>query len=621
MIGRVVGTNYRIVEKIGEGGMGAVYRAVDQMLERDIAIKAIRPELSREPEIIERFRAEARTLARIHHSSIANVYSFFYEGEELFLAMEFVRGRSLSKVLASEGPIPWERAVALLATAMDGIQVAHDAGIVHRDLKPENLMVTDSGAIKVMDFGIARVMGSGHLTRTGLLVGTLRYMSPEQIRGEEVDGRTDVYALGAVLYEMLTGKPPFEGASDWAILRAQIEDTPRPPSEQIPLLPWWIDRAVLKALAKAPAERFQTVEEMRRTLIRQGETMPGRPAPARPASLEELPTVVTPPGPRTPTPPPVSPPPPPPPQPVLTPPPSAMPPAPPPIPPSAVSGPAQSSYRPVEIPRQGTSAGKLLAVAALVVVLLGAGGIVLWLSREKPAQVAQTDVPQQSPSTGTEPAANPASAPLQETRPQEVTKEPQEEEDAPVTVATKPPLAPAPRPSEQTVPPPTEPAPRYEPPAPAPSPEPASSTYAPAEEPPAAPDGGSMEEMKRLAGEVQAESAQLIDTYQAFLDAKDEAEQEITDDDELLQEHIEELAETAERFHKQLEGGGFIGRLRKRSGEDVIKVQQRGRDLNKRGEQVETLIAKVQPNPEVRQAWQSIRRKWRRMAQIAAGLR
>jgi serine/threonine-protein kinase len=626
MIGRVVGTNYRIVEKIGEGGMGAVYRAVDQMLERDIAIKAIRPELSREPEIVERFRAEARTLARIHHGSIANVYSFFYEGEELFLAMEFVRGRSLSKVLASEGPIPWERAVALLATAMDGIQVAHDAGIVHRDLKPENLMVTDSGAIKVMDFGIARVMGSGHLTRTGLLVGTLRYMSPEQIRGEEVDGRTDVYALGAVLYEMLTGKPPFEGASDWAILRAQIEDTPRPPSEQIPLLPWWIDRAVLKALAKAPAERFQTVEEMRRTLIRQGETMPGRPAPARPESLEELPTVVTPPSLRTPTPPPVSPLPPLPPQPVLTPP----PPAPPPIPPSALSGPAPSSYRPVEIPRQGTSAGKLLAVAAVVVVaLLGIGAAALWLTREKPAEVAQADAPgtlqRQTEPAGTEPAANPTSVPSQDAELPAVTTEPEEEEEAPVTVATKPPLAPTPRPPQQTAPPPTEPAPRYEPPAPEPSPEPAgepASTYSPpAVEEPAPSDGGSMEEMKRLAGEVQAESAQLIETYQAFLDAKDEAEQEITDDDELLQERIEELAETAERFHKQLEGGGFIGRLRKRSGEDVIKVQQRGRDLNKRGELVDALIAKVQPNPEVRQALQSIRRKWRRIAQIAASLR
>lgn len=621
MIDRVVGTNYRILEKIGEGGMGAVYRAVDQMLERDVALKAIRPELSQEPEIIERFRAEARTLARIHHSAIANVYTFFYEGEELFLAMEFVRGRPLSKVLASEGPIPWERAVALLATAMDGIQVAHDAGIVHRDLKPENLMVTEAGSLKVMDFGIARVMGSGHLTRTGLLVGTLRYMSPEQIRGEEVDGRADVYALGAVLYEMLTGRPPFEGASDWAILRAQIEDTPRPPSEKIPLLPWWIDRAVLRALAKEPAERFQTVEEMRRTLIRQGETMPGRPAPARHEALDELPTVVTPPGVRTPTPfpapapaatAPL-------PQPVPTPPP--VPSVPPPLPPGAVAGPAPGSYRPVEIamPRQGTSAGKLLAAAALVAVLLGIGAVALWLTRDRPAEVAQTRAPAESM------PANPAASLPQETVPPAGTTEPQQEEEAPAPVATKPAAAPVPRPSQQPAPPPPEPEPQEEPAAPLTSPEPveepaATSVPPPAEEP-AATDSGSMEEMRRLAGDLQTESAQLIDTYQAFLDAKDEADQEITDNDELLLEHIEELADTAERFHKQLEGGGFISRLRKRSGEDVMKVQQRSRDLDRRGEQVEALMGQVQPNPDVRQAWQSIRRKWKRMVQIAASLR
>src|SRR5215210_1356785 len=617
MIGRVVGTNYRIVEKIGEGGMGAVYRAVDQMLERDVAIKAIRPELSREPEIVERFRAEARTLARIHHSAIANVYTFFYEGEELFLVMELVGGRSLAKVLASDGPIPWERAVALLATAMDGIQVAHDAGIVHRDLKPENLMVTGAsgaGTIKVMDFGIARVMGTGHLTRTGLLVGTLRYMSPEQIRGEEVDGRADVYALGAVLYEMLTGRPPFEGASDWAILRAQIEDLPRPPSEKVPLLPWWIDRAVLKALAKDPAERFQTVEEMRRTLIRQGETMPSRPMPVYPGSMEELPTVIKPAASRTPTPLPIPPPAPPPPtQRVMTP-----PPVPPPLPPAAMSGmpvPASSSYRPVEIPRQGT-AWKRLAAAALVIVLLGVGSLLVWLSRDQPQEVVQSDVPAQTAAPNTGPAANPALPGPQDEVPAIDTTE---AEEAPATTTQSPSQAPRP------APPSPEPAPELQtepvsPPSDAAAEEPAATYAPPSAEPPAAEAGRPIEEMRQLAGDVQTESAQLIDTYQAFLDAKDEAEQEITDDDELLQENIEELADAAERFHKQLEGGGLIGRLRRR-GEDIVKIQQKGRDFDKRAEQVEAMLAKVQPNDEVRQAWQSIRRKWKRMAQIAAALR
>ncbi|HEX6863410.1 MAG TPA: serine/threonine-protein kinase, partial [Thermoanaerobaculia bacterium] len=196
MIDRVLGNSYRIVEKVGEGGMGAVYRAVDLMLDRDVAIKAIRPELAREPEIVERFRSEARLLARVSHPAIATIYSFFQDGDDLFLAMEFVRGRSLSRVLESEGALPWDQAVRLLSAAMEGIEVAHRAGIIHRDLKPDNLMIGEAGNVKVMDFGIARAAGSGHLTRTGLLVGTLRYMAPEQIQGEEADHRVDIYALG-----------------------------------------------------------------------------------------------------------------------------------------------------------------------------------------------------------------------------------------------------------------------------------------------------------------------------------------------------------------------------------------------------------------------------------------
>ena len=283
MIDRVIG-NYRIVEKVGEGGMGTVYRAVDLMLEREVAIKAIRPELSREPEIVERFRAEAKMLARLSHPAIATIYSFFVEGEDLFLAMEFVRGRSLSHLLQSAGPLPWERAVPLLAGALDGIDQAHRVGIVHRDLKSDNLMVSESGTVKVMDFGIARLIGSSRLTRTGLLVGTLHYMAPEQIRGEEVDRRTDVYALGAVLYEMLTGRVPFQGASDYAVLKAHVEENPAPPSAAMPGLPSWLDDAILKALAKAPAERFQTVEALRLFLLGQGSPAAAGPTLVMPAA-------------------------------------------------------------------------------------------------------------------------------------------------------------------------------------------------------------------------------------------------------------------------------------------------------------------------------------------------
>jgi eukaryotic-like serine/threonine-protein kinase len=296
MIDRVIG-NYRFVEKVGEGGMGTVYRALDVMLEREVAIKAIRPELSREPEIVERFRVEAKMLARLSHPAIATIYSFFVDGDDVFLAMEFVRGRSLSAVLQSAGPLPWERAVPLLAGALDGIEQAHRVGIVHRDLKSDNLMVTESGTVKVMDFGIARLIGSSRLTRTGLLVGTLHYMAPEQIRGEEVDRRTDVYALGAVLYEVLTGRVPFQGASDYAVLKAHVEEHPAPPSAAMPGLPSWLDQAILKALAKAPAERFQTVEELRLYLQGQGSPAAAGPTLVIPAAdqptLHMAPTVAS----------------------------------------------------------------------------------------------------------------------------------------------------------------------------------------------------------------------------------------------------------------------------------------------------------------------------------------
>jgi hypothetical protein len=296
MIERVVG-NYRIVEKLGEGGMGTVYKAVDLMLEREVAIKAIRPELTREAEIVERFHAEAKMLARVSHPAIATIYSFFVDGGDLFLAMEFVRGVSLSRLLQRDGPMAWEQAVPLLAVALDGIEQAHRAGIVHRDLKPDNLMITASGAVKVMDFGIARVIGSGRLTRTGLLIGTLRYMAPEQIRGEEVDRRTDVYALGTVLYEMVTGRVPFDGSSDYAVLKAQIEEIPTPPSAALPALPAWLDHAILRALAKEPEQRFQTVDEMRRFLLGQGSPLAAA-EPAMVVAIGDQPTLAREPTPR-----------------------------------------------------------------------------------------------------------------------------------------------------------------------------------------------------------------------------------------------------------------------------------------------------------------------------------
>jgi serine/threonine-protein kinase len=266
MIGSVVG-NYRVVEKLGEGGMGAVYKAVDLMLEREVALKFLRPEFAGRPELAERFRTEAVILARLNHPHIATLYGLSREGDQLFMVMEFVHGETLERLLERQGRVAPAAAVGWCCEVLEAMQYAHRRGVVHRDIKPANVMVTDEGGVKVMDFGIARVLGSAHQTRLGHVIGTACYMAPEQIRGQEVDGRTDLYALGIVLYQLVTGRTPFQGPDEFAIMTAQVTEAPVPPSRLIDGVPSWLDDAVLRALAKAPGDRFQSAADFRRTLL------------------------------------------------------------------------------------------------------------------------------------------------------------------------------------------------------------------------------------------------------------------------------------------------------------------------------------------------------------------
>jgi serine/threonine-protein kinase len=266
MINNVVGS-YKVLEKIGEGGMGAVYKGVDLMLEREVAIKALRPELARQPDVVERFRAEAVTLAKLNHPNIATLYSFLRQGDDYFMIMEFVRGETLDSVLQRSGSMPVDRAISLLCQALEGIDHAHKMGIIHRDIKPANMMLTQTGSIKVMDFGIARVLGTARLTRQGSVIGTVEYMSPEQVRGEETDARSDIYSLGILLYEMLAGRVPFSHPSEYALMKRQIEEPPAPPRDFQPDIPAAVEAAVLRALAKNPGDRFQTAAAMRTDLL------------------------------------------------------------------------------------------------------------------------------------------------------------------------------------------------------------------------------------------------------------------------------------------------------------------------------------------------------------------
>lgn len=266
MIGNTVG-NYKVLEKIGEGGMGAVFRGVDMMLEREVAIKVLRPELAVQPEIVERFRAEAVTLAKLNHPKIATLYSFFRHGDHFLMVMEFVRGQTLGDLISEQGAINYERAVPMFCQALEGIDHAHSLGIIHRDVKPGNMMVSASGTVKVMDFGIARVLGAARMTKAGHLIGTIEYMSPEQVRGQHTDARSDIYSSGIVLYELLTGRVPFSSDSEYDLMRSQIEQPPPPPRNFSAEIPEYIEAAILRALAKKPEERFETAGGFREALL------------------------------------------------------------------------------------------------------------------------------------------------------------------------------------------------------------------------------------------------------------------------------------------------------------------------------------------------------------------
>ncbi|MEZ5346235.1 MAG: protein kinase [Pyrinomonadaceae bacterium] len=256
MIGKIAG-NYKILSELGEGGVGMVYKGVDTMLDREVAIKVMRPELASQTSVVERFRSEAITLAKLNHPNIATLFSLFRDGDELYMVLEFVEGETLEDMLQRRGSLSPEEALPIFCQALDGINYAHELGIVHRDIKPSNMMLTTDGKLKVLDFGIARLLGSARMTRVGNIIGTLEYMSPEQVRGEETDARSDIYGLGMMLYEVLTGRLPFVFENEFALMKAHTEEMPAPPRQLNPDISEELEEAIMKAVAKDPAERFQ----------------------------------------------------------------------------------------------------------------------------------------------------------------------------------------------------------------------------------------------------------------------------------------------------------------------------------------------------------------------------
>ncbi|WP_238009719.1 Stk1 family PASTA domain-containing Ser/Thr kinase [Dactylosporangium sp. AC04546] len=288
---RLLGGRYQVGELLGYGGMAEVHRGRDLRLGRDVAIKTLRTDLARDATFQLRFRREAQNAASLNHPAIVAVYDTGEErgpaGEELpYIVMEFVNGRTLKEVLAAEGRLMPRRALEITADICAALEFSHRHGIIHRDIKPGNVMLTQTGQVKVMDFGIARALASGAttMTQTSAVIGTAQYLSPEQARGEPVDARSDVYATGCVIFELLCGHPPFVGDNPVSVAYQHVREDPRPPSNSNRDVTPDVDAVVLKALAKNPLNRYQSAAEMRADLMR---AAAGRPVSAPPVLTED----------------------------------------------------------------------------------------------------------------------------------------------------------------------------------------------------------------------------------------------------------------------------------------------------------------------------------------------
>ncbi|MEV0651265.1 Stk1 family PASTA domain-containing Ser/Thr kinase [Phytomonospora sp. NPDC050363] len=273
---RLLGGRYEVGGILGYGGMAEVHRGLDTRLGRDVAIKMLRVDLARDSTFQMRFRREAQNAASLNHPSIVAVYDTGEEREPgapnavPYIVMEYVPGRTLKELIVAEGPVGPRDACEITADICAALDFSHKHQIIHRDIKPGNVMITPTGEVKVMDFGIARAMASSQatMTQTSAVIGTAQYLSPEQARGETVDARSDVYATGCVLYELLTGNPPFTGDNPVSVAYQHVREQPKLASEQNPDIPPSVDAIIMKALAKNPANRYQSAGEMRADLQR-----------------------------------------------------------------------------------------------------------------------------------------------------------------------------------------------------------------------------------------------------------------------------------------------------------------------------------------------------------------
>ncbi len=257
---------YEILDKIGHGGMGVVYRAIHKKIEKEVAIKAIPPQLSQDSKTRKRFLNEARLQAKLSHPNIVNVINYIESEDSIYLIMEYVKGETLEERIKREGFLEPEKAVEISEKILDALEYLHNKGIVHRDLKPSNIMFTQNGRVKVTDFGISKLVGKKGLTTT-MLAGSYTYLSPEEITGQGTTYSSDIYSYGVTLYQMLAGKVPFDYDSEYRIMKAHLEEKPKDIRKHNPKVPFKLSMSVLKAISKDPKSRYKTPAEFKEKLL------------------------------------------------------------------------------------------------------------------------------------------------------------------------------------------------------------------------------------------------------------------------------------------------------------------------------------------------------------------
>lgn len=260
MIGSII-DNFKVVSLLGEGGMGTVYKAFDIKLERFVALKVLNAQSLQHPQFVERFKREAKNQAKLNHPNIVPVYGFADEGGVLAIVMEFVEGETLEKMIMRSKRLPLKNALNILAQVLAGVEFAHNKGFIHRDIKPSNIIIGKDGVVKIMDFGISKAVFDKGITKTGTKIGTLLYMSPEQIRAEEPTRQSDIYSIGISFYEMLLGRTPFDKGTEFEIMEAHLKKTPQRLSMALDSIPPEIDKIINKALEKSTQKRYKTCAE------------------------------------------------------------------------------------------------------------------------------------------------------------------------------------------------------------------------------------------------------------------------------------------------------------------------------------------------------------------------